>query len=268
MESGATTGGVVALAVLQSKVSEALRMAQAQCLKRSSTICTAHIARKPRNMARPAVGEGCLGAESPRVGRSSSIYWSKEMSREEKKMNPNMMDGHFMKMIKKYGVGKDFAVARAWALIVPTVLLCLVPLANKYYGILDGALARAIFILLVGVASGLFLRNALYQCLGEDRVAFLKDLFPIETIPILSTPFTDNILFQNTRWTLTCWVFSFFVVWLYSFGMVYWANSFSLDFKFLAKYAFHACIFVFFNLGWGMMSFWLLLALDYFMLDE
>lgn len=92
-------------------------------------------------------------------------------------MTPNMMDGHFIKTIKKYGVGKDFAVARAFVLIVPSALLWLIPVINKYYGFLEGHFVRAVFILAVGAVSGLFLKNVLYRCLVKDREEFLKEFF-------------------------------------------------------------------------------------------
>lgn len=190
------------------------------------------------------------------------------MSREEKKMIPNMMDGHFMKMIKKYGVGKDFAVARTFVLIVSTALLCLIPVINKYYGFLEGHFARAVFILAIGAVSGLFLKNVLYRCLDKEREEFLKDFFPVETISILKTPFTDGLLFKNMRWIFTAWIFCFFGVWIYSAGIDYSAIDFDLGVKAVGGAIWGMFPFFFFSSGLGMMNFLVMLAIDYFRLNK
>lgn len=190
------------------------------------------------------------------------------MSKEEKKITPNMMDGHFIKMIKKYRVGKDFAVARAFVLIVPTVLLWLIPVINKYYGFLEGHFARAVFILTIGAASGLFLKKVLYRCLGEDREEFLKEFFPVETISVLKTPFTDGLLLKNMRWVFTSWIFCFLGVWLYSAGIDYSAIDFDLGVKAVGRVLLGMFPFFFCCFGWGVISFLMLLTIDHFRLDK
>lgn len=190
------------------------------------------------------------------------------MSKEKKKMPPNLMDGHFMKMIKKYGVGNDFAVARTWVLIVPTVLLWLIPVINKYYGFLEGHFARAVFILVIGATSGLFLKNVLYRCLGEHREKFLKEIFPVETISVLKTPFTDGLLRKNMRWVFTAWIFCFLVVWIYSAVIDYSAIDFDLGVEAAGRVLLGMFPFFFFCFGWGAISFFVALTIDYFRLNK